>query len=190
MLCSLFWDGIWGVEGAMHLDILTIGVGLVSFGIFLVIHVVTFRRLRPEELLRSLHACVAAIAALPLALMTLLFVMKAADASPAQWLLASLLALTMAGLSSLAYVLCIFGPSETSVRMRLVREIAKGEAKGVSHEELLQHYNARTIVNIRLRRLTGSGDIIEQNGLYRARNTRNMFFLFDSIAVMIKKWIG
>lgn len=53
----------------MNMDVLTVGVGVVSFTIFLIIHVVTFRWLRPEELLRSLFACVLAIAALPAVLM-------------------------------------------------------------------------------------------------------------------------
>jgi len=174
----------------MQMDLLTVGVGLVSFGIFLLIHVVTFRWLRPEELLKSLLACVFAISALPLALMGILFVIKPVDASLQAWILASLLALAVAGLLCFVYVLCLFGPFETSVRVRLVREIARGGLKGISHQELLQRYNAQTIVNIRLRRLTGSGDIIEQSGLYRAGNTHNLFFFVDAIAGVIKKWIN
>ena len=172
------------------MDILTTGVGLVSFGVFFVIQVIAFRWLRPEELLKSLRACAAAIAALPLVLMAVFFIMKTADASLPEWFLAALLALSIAGLSCLFYVLCIFGPTETSVRMRLVREIARSAEQGISHQDLLARYNAQTILNIRLRRLKGSGDIIEQNGLYWTGNTRNIFFLFDVIAGIIKKWIG
>jgi len=113
----------------LHMDILTVGVGFVSFGIFLVLHVITFRWLRPEELLRSLLACVGAIAVLPLVLMGILFATKVAQASLPAWILASLLALLIAGLLSFVYVLCFFGPYETSVRMRLVREIARGGAE-------------------------------------------------------------
>ena len=53
----------------MQMDVLTVVVGFVSFGVFLAVHVVTFRWLRPEELLRSLLACVVAIIVFPLALM-------------------------------------------------------------------------------------------------------------------------
>lgn len=73
--------------------------------------------------------------------------------------------------------------------MRVMREIEKGGSKGITHQELSQRYNAQTILDIRLRRLTGAGDVVEQGGLYRAGSTRNFFFLFDDIAMVIKKWI-
>jgi hypothetical protein len=173
----------------MPIDFLTVGVGFFSFGVFLVIHVVTFRWLQPEKLLKSLLACSFAIAALPLVLMGSLFVMKTVDASALVWAIASLLALLITGLLSFIYVTCIFGPYETSVRMRLVREIANSASKGISRQELRERYNAQTIMNIRLRRLQGAGDIIEQNGFYRAGSSRNIFFLFDTVARVIKKWM-
>ena len=93
------------------------------------------------------------------------------------------------GLLCFVYVLCVFGPYETSVRMRLVREIARAASGGISRQELLKRYSAQTIVDLRLRRLMGSGDIVEKDGLYHSRGQRNFFFIFDSIARIIKKWI-
>ena len=174
----------------MQIDLLTVAVGFGSFGIFFLIHIITFRRLHPEALLKSLAACGVAIAVLPVMLMVILFFMKAVDAPVLSWVLAGVLATLISGGLSLVYVLTIFGPYETSVRMRLVREIAKGGPDGISHQELLDRYNARTIMDIRLRRLKGSGDVIEEGGLYRAGRTRNVFLLFDVVAGVIKKWIG
>ena len=174
----------------MSMDILTIGVGIASFGIFLLIHFLTFRWLRPEELLKSLLACVAVIAVLPVVLMGMLFLMKAAQASVAVWILSVLLALLITGLLSFVYITCIFGPYETSIRMRLVREIARAGGKGISHPELLERYNPKTILDIRLRRLKGSGDVVEQGGLYRTGGKDNFFFFFDKIAGVLKQWIG
>lgn len=173
----------------MHMDILTMGVALVSFGLFLLIHVISFRWLRPEELLRSLLVCVLAILGLPLVLMGVLFAVKAEDVSVLAWVTAAILALIITGLLCFIYVLCVFGPYETSIRMRLVREIERGGPVGISIEELLGRYSPETIVNIRLRRLIGSGDIIEKDGLYRAGGSRNFFFVFDVIGDVIKKWI-
>jgi hypothetical protein len=174
----------------MQMDLLTVGVGFVSFGIFFIIHVITFRWLRPEVLLKSLRLCMLAIAVLPLMLMGILFVNKAADVSLPAWILASLLALAVAGLVSLFYVLCVFGPYETSVRMRIVRELDRRGPEGLSLQELLGRYSPETILNIRLRRLMGSGDVIEKNGLYHSGSKRNFLFFSDLIAGMIKKWIG
>jgi hypothetical protein len=174
----------------MSMDLLTVFTGAFSFGIFLIIHVITFRRLAPEQLLRSLLFIVVGVMALPLVLMGGLFVLKATDASWQAWVCSTFLAVAIDGLLCFVYVLCIFGPYETSVRMRLVREIARGQGKGITHEELLGQYSARTIVDIRLQRLLGSGDIVEKDGLYRCDRSSNFFFIFDNIAGILKKWIG
>jgi len=174
----------------MSIDVLTLGVGVVSFVIFLLIHVLTFRWLSPEQLLKSLTMTVVAIAGLPAVAMSVLFTLKWAEASGQVWVCAGVLAMAVNGLLSFVYVLCVFGPYETSVRMRLVREIARAGANGISRQELLKRYSAQTIVDLRLRRLMGSGDIIEKDGLYRVGRKKNFFFIFDAIAGGIKKWIG
>ena len=173
----------------MQMDLLTVTAGVVSFIFFLLIHVISFRWLRPEELLKSLLACALAIAVIPIGFMAILFVHKAVEASLSQWILASFVAFVITGILSFVYILCIFGPYETSVRMRLVREIAKGKDKGITMQELLDRYNAGTIVKIRLRRLVGSGDIVEKKGGYSTARSGNFFLIFDAIAGVIKKWI-
>ena len=174
----------------MGIDILTVGVGVLTFGIFLLIHLVTFRRMRPEKVLRSLFVCVVAMTMIPVPLLQIFCTLKVVSAPPLVWLGAALSAIVIEGLLCVFYVLCIFGPYETSVRMRLVREIAKASSDGISMEELLKKYDSSTMVDMRLRRLMGSGDIIEKDGIYRAGSGRNIFFIFDAIAGMIKKWIG
>jgi len=174
----------------MSLDVLTVAAAFISFGIFLLVHVITFRWLHPEQLLRSLVITVAAIAGLPLVMMAALFFLKAGNFPWQAWGCASLLAMMINGLLCFVYVLCVFGPYETSVRMRLLREIAQGKEKGVSHQDLLARYNEQVMVEVRLQRLLGSGDIIEKDGLYRIGRSRNFFFIFDAIAGVLKKWIG
>lgn len=174
----------------MTMDILTAGVGFFSFIIFLAVHFIAFRWVRPERLLRSLLVCVVAIMGCPILLMGIFCSLKWVDTTPQAWLGAAVLALTIQGLLCFVYVLCVFGPYETSVRMRLVREIAGGGVRGVSIQELANRYNAQTIVDIRLQRLIGSGDVIEKNGKYRVVSSSNFFFIFDAIAGVLKKWIG
>ena len=174
----------------MLMGLLTVGVGVVSFGIFFVAHVIIFRRVQPEKLLKSLRSCVLIVLFLPLLLMGILFVYKPLYLSLPAWVLIALLAALITGLIALVYVLLVFGPYETSVRMRLVREIGRGGPEGISLSELLEHYNAETILNIRLRRLIGSGDIIEENGTYRSGSKRSFMFYIDIIVGLIKKWIG
>lgn len=174
----------------MTIDILTAGVGFLSFVFFLLVHVALFRRVRPESLLKSLLSCVLVMLAFPVVLMAISFHLKTVDAPMDGWVCGTLLAVLLQGLLCFVYVLCIFGPYETSVRMRLIREIAKKGPGGISHQDLLGRYNDQTIVDVRLRRLVGSGDIIEKNGRYQASNKKNLFFVFDAIAGILKKWIG
>ena len=171
------------------MDLLTVIVGFISFGMFLAVHAVIFRWVRPEQLLKSLLTCMLALEALPALLMGVFYMRQAADASWQGWVCAGLLAMVIQGLLCFVYVLCVFGPYETSVRMRLVREIAAAGPAGIALKELGTSYNAGTIVDMRLGRLMGSGDIVEQDGLYRVTRPKNLFFIFDAIAGVLKKWI-
>lgn len=174
----------------MNLDVLTLGSGFVSFGIFLLIHIITFRWVRPEHLLRSLLLCVIAMLLCPLVIISIFYNFKVIDAPLQAWVAAAFFAMLIQGLLCFVYVLCIFGPFETSVRMRLLREISQGASKGITLNQLLERYNSETIVKIRLQRLLGSGDLIERSGFYRAGHKQNFFFIFDAIAGVLKKWIN
>lgn len=174
----------------MGIDVLTVAVSFFSFGIFLLIHWAGVRSLRPEQVLRTLSTTAIIGAVFPAALMAVLFIFKWTDASWQVWGFAGLLSMLLEGLLCCVYVLCVFGPYETSVRMRLVREIARAQSGGISRQELLKRYSAQTMVDVRLRRLLGSGDIVEKDGRYRVVRNKNLFFIFDSIAGVIKKWIG
>jgi len=172
------------------MDLLTAASGILSFSIFLIIHLVSFRWVRSEHLLKALLGTVLALMVFPIIVMGILFFFNAVDAGILTWACATVLAVLVFGLLCFVYIICIFGPYETSVRMRLVREIAKGGMEGILPEELLARYNAKTIVDIRLQRLLGAGDIVEKNGKYRVLRDQNVFYVFDAIAGVIKKWIG
>src|SRR5271167_632156 len=105
----------------MFMDILAVGTGVFSFGIFMIIHLISFRRLRPEQLLRSLFLILIGILSLPVFLMGIMFVLKISNETWQTWVCGTFLAMLIDGLLCFDYVLCIFGPYETSVRMRLVR---------------------------------------------------------------------
>ena len=57
---------------------------------------------------------------------------------------------------------------ETARRIRLLRELYDAP-KGLSLDEILRRYNAREIVSLRLNRLSGKGQIKEENGRYYVR---------------------
>jgi len=53
---------------------------------------------------------------------------------------------------------------ETARRIRIVRELAQAGENGLTREELLARYNARTIVEARFARLLNNSQIIEKSG--------------------------
>ena len=89
------------------MDILTLGTGIFSFCIFFLIHVIIFRWLAPEQLLKSLFQTVAAIMMLPVMLMAIMFFLKVIGPSWQALVCASLLAMAVNGLCCCFYVLCI-----------------------------------------------------------------------------------
>jgi len=93
------------------------------------------------------------------------------------------------GLLVFVYILCVFGPYETSIRMRIVREIYGAGQQGLTLENLLKNYNIRGILQVRLERLKGAGDIAVKDGKYYIRQHCNIFFLIESIAHQIQQWI-
>lgn len=174
----------------MFIDVLTITVGLFSFVFFLLAHGISSRWVKPEHVLRSLKILIISFIGLPVALTGSLFVFRVLHASWHVGACMAAMALLIHALLCFIYVLSVFGAYEASVRMRLLREIAKARPEGLSLEEILQRYNPEVITRLRLCRLIGSGYVIEQGGLYRASSAENLFFLFDIITRAFKMQLG
>ncbi len=173
----------------MAIDLTVLAMGFGSFVIFLGMHLVLMRCVRPEALLKSITGLFAVSVAAHLAVVGNLWAFKVLDLTTGQWLAALAVSFLAYGLAAFNYILCVFGPYETSVRMRLVREIAAVPA-GIAEKDLRERYNEGVIVDIRLRRLIGSGDIHVEDGIYRSRTAENVFFLLDRVAGTLKTWIG
>ncbi|MBF0274124.1 MAG: hypothetical protein HQK84_02715 [Nitrospinae bacterium] len=74
---------------------------------------------------------------------------------------------------------------ETARRIRIIREIFDSGEKGMSEEEILAIYNAKTIVNVRLNRLLNNGQIILKEGKYFVHGTPLMNII-SSIMLFLK----
>ena len=174
----------------MRIDCLTVAVVFLSFALFLLLHMLDCRRMNEEDLLKSLWRMCVVTMVFPGLLAWFFFILKAADMVWMAWVCVAAVASFLHGLLCFVYVLCVFGPYETSVRMRLVREIFKGQREGITAEQLSCRYNNEIITAIRLRRLTGSKYIIEKDGTYKAGSATNVFFIFDIFVKVLLKAIG
>lgn len=85
------------------------------------------------------------------------------------------------------YFMGIFGVMESSIRMRVLGEVARAGIKGVSRNMLLTHYNHTKIVDKRLARFVASGDIEVAHGAYVSRKPIT-FFLLPAMVLRFVWW--
>jgi hypothetical protein len=75
---------------------------------------------------------------------------------------------------------------QSSIRIRIYSEIA-GAADGVRIEQIGQEYNEDTLMQMRLQRLTESGDLCEKEGLYFIGKKR--LTIASKVIFALKKFI-
>lgn len=155
--------------------------------VFFLVHMVTFRLSRPENILRTVMHTVAAVMGLQVAAMTAL-VFVAVEASVVSGLCSIMLSVLLYGLAAFFYILWIFGPYETSVRYRVLRELGLAPT-GLTLNELLERYNGRMILDTRLHRLVAAGDVYHEGNVMRVTRKVNMFFLLDTAAARLRRLI-
>ncbi len=171
---------------------------LVSYGFFVVLHLGLFRFFKPEEVLNSLMRVGILAGCGHFLFFYLLYenirifpVLESGFLSEIFSLApAAVLSFFILGLLVFVHVLCLFGPYETSIRLRLIRELYHGPSSGMSAEELLQNYNAIFILEKRLRRLIASGELIQQGEIYQIKKNVNIFFFIDFIVRNLQKIIA
>jgi len=171
----------------MALDILTTLTGFSSFAVFFLAQAIFARRQGPERVFSCLKILGISFVWLPIPLMAGLCALKVVNVSWPVGVSMAFLSFLINGLLCFFYVLSIFGAYETSVRMRLLREIAMAGPKGLSESEILQRYNPEIIARLRLGRLAGAGYLIERGGAYSIVASRRLSFLFDLLAIAGKK---
>ena len=79
---------------------------------------------------------------------------------------------------------------ETARRIRLLRELCDS-SDGLSKEGILDRYNAKEIIDIRMKRLLGNGQVVLRNGSYFIGNPTMLFFsgiiVFMKLLILGKK---
>jgi hypothetical protein len=167
----------------LHEDRIVVIAGVLSFWFFLVIHFVTFRFLKPEHLFKGITGVFA------LGFLFCMFLCASLIGIAPERIGLSALSLMIYALASFVYVLCVFGPYETSIRMRLVRELSKSKT-GMSISELTSNYNTGIIIDNRLKRLLGGGDLVKEQELFRVKKEHNAFFIIDAVAQKLDAFIN
>ncbi len=94
------------------------------------------------------------------------------------------------GFLSFLYVVCIFGTYESSIRLRIVRELSEAATAGLTWDELLQRYNDEMILKIRLDRLLVSKELSFDGAYYRVQKKPNVFSMITAISQVFRKLYG
>ena len=157
------------------LDLMIIVCALGAFAVFVAAHIVTSRRLADEKIFGIIQ---------------IVFLFGAGALTAAVWLwpglntadrlMAFVSALGVYGLASFFYVLCLFGPYATSIRLRLIKELDVPAGKTLA--VVKDSYNDQVILDTRLKRLLSAGDISCAAGVYKMVRSKNVFFVIDALA--------
>jgi hypothetical protein len=161
------------------IDFQMVGFGFGTFAIFLIFHFITFRFLKAEQLFKGIITTF--LAALVVGITISLYFLG--------WQpFVLLLVLSIYALAAYVYILCFFGPYETSIRMRLIRELSNSN-QGLTLQDLLKSYNTAVILDTRLKRLTGAGDLTFDGEKYHIAKQHNAFFIIDAISKVLHEFI-
>ena len=171
------------------LDRFVVASAFSSFLGFLSLHLITFRFFKAEKVLKSLKDIFLVV------LLSYIFFaffwwktifpkgLLPGPASPIPDLWGLALGMTLSlfifTLLTVGYVFWIFGPYETSIRMRLIRELYQGPRQGMELGQLLKNYNAQEILKRRLVRLVSSQELVREKERYSLGCPVNVFFFID-----------
>lgn len=165
-------------------DLRIVGLAAGSFVVFFTLHLIGARLTKTEVVFKWLINTFLAATAVHIVLAW--FVVRDIPGT-GDGVLAALLAYLIFGMMAFFYILCIFGPYESSIRIRIIRELRRVHPKGLSWEELLRIYNGEVLLKNRLKRLLGNHDVLCTDGRYTLNKTHNMFFFLDGIAGLIRR---
>ncbi len=165
----------------MHIDridlAITIG-SIVGFLVFFAAHVAVFRKIRARDAVRWFFILVVVVGSILGVIQVWTTHLLSVGSSLTSIMLFVILAC--------CYFMGVFGLMATSVRIRILCEIARAGTKGMTMKQLLTRYNHEVIVRQRLARLVSNGDLRNFGGKYHGRR-RFTFFVFPALMLRCMK---
>jgi hypothetical protein len=86
---------------------------------------------------------------------------------------------------SFVYVLCLFGPVEASLTLRILSEIYGSRPNGITEAGILRCYNKKIIVRRRINRLVKSGDLTRVREAYYRTGKLTAFSVREKIINLV-----
>ena len=175
------------------LDFFILLNAIVCFVIYLLVHLVVFRFLAPDKIIKWLiYAFI--IGAMVNMISSLTFINingnMVKDFGIYRVSLSAVLTIVVYSFLSFLYIITVFGPYETSVRVRLIRELYQAYPQGRTLKQILVHYNDEYILQQRLKRLVGSRDLFFDGTHYRYQKHFNFFGVINFLVDALRKVYG
>ena len=151
------------------LDLTAVGSSVAGLVAFLVVHVAAFRYVRPDRIWRALLSSFVLGSVLVIAVPVWL-VARAPGLLVAPTTAAAITAVVAFALYFFLvvnYMVWVFGMGEVAIRIRVLREIDSAPEKALTSDGILERYNADTVLQTRLARLTATGHLRREGGRYR-----------------------
>ncbi len=167
------------------LDLLTVGVAILSYLIFLFTHGLL---LRSSESFPASRAILFSLV-LGLAINTLLLYLRLRDDFAFSQLFLIFFASTIIYILLIFhYLVWVFGMGEAAIRIRLLRELERTETKFATLAEIKKNYNAQKILNSRLERLMGAGHLTFDGKFYHLKS--KILLIQIGVERFFKKLLG
>lgn len=96
----------------------------------------------------------------------------------------------LSGLLAITYVFGVYLNLDSSLHVRILREIANAGLEGITYNGLLQKYNKKIILEKRLLRLVNSGEITRIGNTFQLQRSFSTLLLREKIIVFLTKLYG
>ena len=170
----------------MNPDIIICLAAGISFAVFVVVQFVVFRFVSEGGVLKWIMALFV-LGSLVNAGLFAAFSLDAFSGGIIYKTALFLISWIMYSLLSFLYVLCVFGPYESSIRLRLIRELYRQHPQAVTLSQLYERYNNTVILKRRIARLLAAGSITVRGGKYQVSGRPSFFSVADLLARLISR---
>lgn len=174
----------------MTTDTATIILAAGSTALFMAAHIAVLRRTASLQVIKWLAATyfsAGTVSALSAAAVFQTKVVSDMAENPQAAVVSITTMLAIYTLCVFIYIICVFGLVESSIRIRILEEIA-GHRGGLTQRGILMIYNRNTIITKRIRRFLASGEIICLRGRYYPRSAVTVFSLPAAVLGWMWKW--
>lgn len=146
------------------IDAMIILCACITFVLFIVMHMIVFRRMKPVMAVVWLMRCYV-VSGIIGGIGSFVWFSQA-HISFQDTIIVCVLCMVLYTLLVALYLFGVFSMVESSISFKILKEIADAGSKGINRQELLVQYSPAYIVRRRLARFVATGELVYEKGKY------------------------